>query len=301
MKNSRLINLVNILLLALVLTSCATTIKLREVPQYRNVGVVSLLGNEANLYYRGFTIFDNDYMPVDASAWEIDKFLADNIVTGINQESRFTAKQITLSSEQRHRFNIHVREKKLAIIKEELLKIAKQENIDLLIFSVPTTQSEPHINSSFTLTSYGFRYNLYNFFLPFIVSELHIIDTQTNITLGKVLLYGHKSFYLHKVLSEEEKKKIKEDHEAQMTSENWLDGNDLSYKFEPPHHGMPDFSKLDTQIQGCLIEMLRKVIKNEIPRALMDADLIEARNMPRRVNYYDTLGDQTRVQPCDNY
>lgn len=82
--------LLSICLIVLTLSGCATfKIKPEKLSAIRNIGVVSILGNELCIDYVGTTVFTIKRNSFDAVKWGIDNYIRDVIGQAIRADGRF--------------------------------------------------------------------------------------------------------------------------------------------------------------------------------------------------------------------
>lgn len=121
------------LMIIILFTGCAQkTISPEKLKRISKIGVMSIHGNQIESIERGLTIFGNEDNLTDASSWEIDKFIVDELKKELELR-KYTVQPIFLTQNEIIKYdNSDSYKLKQKFLKEIILKY----NLDSLLVMV---------------------------------------------------------------------------------------------------------------------------------------------------------------------
>ncbi len=191
-----------VILFVSILSGCAPDyIKPEKLNAIRNIGAISILGNELCTNYTGTTIFTNKSNKYDAKDWKIDKYIQDAIAQVIKEDGRFQYINLAIDSSDMQSVygsngtGCRTVKPDISLIKDQIQSLRNEYNIDTLILVLEYQWPADGITGRSALL-YGYGIHQSSFMgltdtVSYIVTHLYVIDTLSSEILAKNFLIKH--------------------------------------------------------------------------------------------------------------
>ena len=240
-------------------------------PKY--IGVSSMMGDTATLESTGMLIFDLSEKQVNASDWGVDSTVKETVVETLKKMNIKTElilfpkeekQQIIDSLRGAKYFNKIERNEQLS----SLVSFATSKGMDGLLIIIPSPFQYP--NSKLVLEGYGVLYIPDNYYPnkpsgSYFFATAYLVDVANHGIFKLSSVSAGAKLGVEKVLTEEDKRKIKEEFDRKYADS---EEEDLDWKLQDamklPHHTMDTFKEISDSDRQQIVSNLRGVLKQNL-------------------------------------
>ena len=195
-----------VIAISILVAGCATTapIPKDQRAKIKEVGVISLVGEEFRFTKIGFTVFNNDEFTKNIAAWQLDKQIEQAVtdaLKGANPPIQMVVPSVDHNSlyklyRQKGAFGSYV---SLDRIENDLKALLNKQPMDALILVHNEQVQDPILGTSIYLYGPGLYYRSLPFVDPFVKPHsflrVIILDGKTLQPLGQRLIQGVSKDY----------------------------------------------------------------------------------------------------------
>jgi len=252
------------------------------------IGISTMMGNTATLESTGMLITDLSEQKVKADHWRIDSIVEETVIDTVTK-MKIKAETINFTDKEKQNiintlrgakyFNKTKRNEDLST----LVSLATSKGMDGLLIIIPTPFQFP--NSKLVLEGYGVLYIPDNYYptkpsSSYFYAAAYLIDVKNHGIFKLALVGAGAKFALERILTEEDKRNIKEEFDRKYADSeeedlDWI----LQDAMKLPHHTMDTFKDISDIDKKLIVSNLTDVLENNINKiipTLFEKEIVSA-------------------------